>query len=69
MITKIIKVSDFTDKYITCVDCHDEFCWSKGEQAYFFSKGLAEPRRCKPCRNCRRVSIVIDDRVGDNDGS
>ena len=56
-----IRQSDFHDQYITCVDCGDEFTWTAGEQAFFASKGLAPPKRCKPCRDYRRASLVIGD--------
>jgi len=34
MNAKIIKVSDYEDKFITCIDCSDEFLWTASEQAY-----------------------------------
>jgi hypothetical protein len=46
------------DKFIPCIDCGDEFLYSAGEQAYFISKGLSEPKRCQPCRIQRKNSIV-----------
>ncbi len=48
----------FTEKKLTCADCGREFTFTEGEQRYFWSKGLAEPKRCKPCRVIRRRSIV-----------
>jgi hypothetical protein len=48
----------FTEKKLTCADCGQEFVFTEGEQRYFWSKGLAEPKRCKPCRVIRRRSIV-----------
>ena len=49
---------DFEDRTLTCADCGEEFVFTEGEQRYFWSKGLAEPKRCKPCRVIRRRSIV-----------
>ena len=37
MTTRIIKVSNFEDKFIKCCDCGDEFVWTAQEQAYFQS--------------------------------
>jgi hypothetical protein len=48
----------FTEKKITCADCGQEFIFTEGEQRYFWSKGLAEPKRCKACRVIRRRSIT-----------
>ncbi len=48
----------FMDKTLTCADCGQDFIYTEGEQRYFWSKGLAEPKRCKPCRVIRRRSIV-----------
>ena len=48
----------FTEKKLTCADCGLEFIFTEGEQTYFWSKGLAEPKRCKPCRMLRRRSLV-----------
>jgi len=49
---------DFVDKQLTCLDCGEEFTFTTGEQAYFWSKGLSEPKRCKPCRMLRKRSLV-----------
>ncbi|MDD4876544.1 MAG: zinc-ribbon domain containing protein [Dehalococcoidales bacterium] len=48
----------FSEKILTCADCGQDFIFTEGEQRYFWSKGLAEPKRCKPCRMIRRRSIV-----------
>jgi ribosomal protein L36 len=48
----------FIERILTCVDCGQDFIFSEDEQRYFWSKGLAEPKRCKPCRVIRRRSIV-----------
>jgi hypothetical protein len=61
---KQIKVSDFQDKFITCCECQDEFLFSAGEQAYFTSKGLNEPKRCKACRQYRKVTLIVQDDKG-----
>lgn len=49
----------YQDKTICCVDCGKDFVFSSGEQAFFNSKNppLAEPKRCKACRDYRRGTI------------
>ena len=49
------------DKVITCCDCGTEFLFSMGEQLYFRSKQLSQPRRCPVCRAKRKASIVPDE--------
>lgn len=39
-----------TDKTLTCADCKQQFVFQVGEQTFFKSKGLNDPKRCKPCR-------------------
>lgn len=50
----------FTDKELTCVDCGRKFKWEVGEQRFYWSKGLATPKRCPECRKFRRDTIVRD---------
>lgn len=53
----------FSDKRIQCVDCRDEFIFTVGEQGFFWSKGLTEPKRCPACRRFRKGTIArVDDR-------
>jgi ribosomal protein L36 len=54
----MIEVPEFEDRETTCADCGLEFSFTEGEQRYFWSKGLAEPKRCKPCRVIRRKSLI-----------
>ena len=46
------------DKHLQCLDCGLSFIFSKGEQRYFLSKGLSEPKRCPQCRLKRKASLV-----------
>lgn len=67
---KIIRVSDYTDKTIQCVDCGVTFTWSAPEQAFYASKGFnTEPKRCPDCRKFRRLSLVLDDRPSKGGGN
>jgi epoxyqueuosine reductase QueG len=57
-----LKVQKFgktiTERKIKCIDCNNLFPFSVGEQLYFLSKGLSEPKRCPICRKVRKDSIV-----------
>jgi DNA-directed RNA polymerase subunit RPC12/RpoP len=60
---RIIRVSDFQDKNLICIDCGAPFVWNAGEQAFFASKRFeTTPKRCPDCRKIRRLSLVLDDR-------
>jgi hypothetical protein len=48
----------FTDKKLICVDCGHEFVWSGSERFYFWSRALATPKRCQPCRERRKATIA-----------
>lgn len=37
-------------KFITCVQCENEFEFTAGEQKYFRDKGFDDPKRCPVCR-------------------
>ena len=52
----------YQDIVLHCEDCDKEFVFTAGEQQFFYSKGLATPKRCKPCRKYRRSTIVSSDR-------
>lgn len=49
---------EFKDKTLKCVDCGESFIFTAGEQAYYYSKQLSEPKRCKPCRELRKRTIL-----------
>ena len=59
----------FLEKRLTCADCGQDFIFAKGEQVFFSDKGLAEPKRCKPCRMLRKRSIVNIVRKENNEHS
>lgn len=50
----------FQDRFIPCAECGDEFIWEAGEQRFFASKGLAQPKRCPSCRRARKATINPD---------
>lgn len=44
------------DKVLTCKDCHAEFVFSEGEQAFYKEKGFEnDPVRCPDCRRARKM--------------
>ena len=45
------------DKTILCVDCLKPFLFTTGEQGYFLSKDLSEPKRCPQCRLIRKLTL------------
>lgn len=62
--TRIIKetqaMPDFQDKMITCVDCNQDFMFEAGEQSFYAQRNYVEPRRCKPCRNKKKLQKAAD---------
>ncbi len=60
---------DFKDRELVCVDCGLGFTFTQDEQRFFWSKGLAEPKRCKPCRMLRRRSLVSIGRGDHNESN
>lgn len=43
--------SEFNDRLLTCVDCHEQFVFTAGEQIFFLDKQFKnDPKRCKPCK-------------------
>jgi CxxC-x17-CxxC domain-containing protein len=47
---------EFVDRHIACIDCGQPFLFSSGEQEFYDRKGFREePKRCKPCRDARKV--------------
>jgi CxxC-x17-CxxC domain-containing protein len=47
---------DFQDRPLECIDCKNEFTFTAGEQEFYERKGFREiPKRCKPCRELRKV--------------
>ncbi len=63
MVASEQELTQLRDRYIVCVDCHEEFTWTAGEQEFFRDKGLRNPpKRCKPCKqakNDRLAAITV----------
>lgn len=43
---------------LTCCDCGQPFVFSAGEQTFYWSKGLSQPKRCPVCRQKRKLTLV-----------
>jgi hypothetical protein len=54
------ELNDLQDREIICVDCGKAFTWNRDEQAFYLSKGLREPKRCKECRLRRKLTIASE---------
>ena len=48
------------DVILVCCDCNGPFHFSVGEQFFFASKQLSQPKRCPVCRKKRRSTLVPD---------
>jgi hypothetical protein len=53
-----LRNANFKDKKLPCVDCGDYFVFTEGEQRFFASKGLVEPKRCPGCREKRKLTLA-----------
>lgn len=52
------ELKDLRDREIICVDCGNAFIWNREEQTFYINKGLMPPKRCKPCRERRKLTIA-----------
>jgi len=48
----------FEDKSLTCVDCGLSFIFTAGEQSFYWSRNLIEPKRCPACRKFRKETAA-----------
>src|SRR4026209_827218 len=45
---------EYRDKTLVCVECHQTFNWTAGEQLFYADKNFKnEPKRCKDCKRKR----------------
>ncbi len=47
------------DRIITCSKCGNEFLFTTGEQVFYHSRGLNDPRICQDCRNKRKQNSIL----------
>lgn len=51
-------VEAIEDKILVCKDCGNRFIWTKGEQQFFYDKGLQNiPKRCKICTAAYKAKL------------
>jgi CxxC-x17-CxxC domain-containing protein len=49
-------LTGFQNKVLVCKECGETFDFTPGEQEFYATKGFEnEPRRCKNCRNSRKM--------------
>ena len=49
---------EYRDKPLVCVECHESFIWTAGEQLFYADKQFKnEPKRCKDCKTKRNARI------------
>ena len=49
---------EYRDKSLVCVECHQQFVWTAGEQLFFADKNFKnEPKRCKNCKAKRNARM------------
>lgn len=46
---------------LVCVDCEAEFEFTENDQEFYERKGFAKPKRCKPCREKKKVRFDSKD--------
>jgi DNA-directed RNA polymerase subunit RPC12/RpoP len=56
----MMDTSKLQNKKLVCVECGRDFEFAIGEQLYFKSKCLSEPKRCPQCRLKRKTTLVRD---------
>jgi NAD-dependent SIR2 family protein deacetylase len=52
-----LQIPHFEDIMLTCVECGAKFVWEAGEHAFYYSKGLQNPKRCPRCRALRKQTV------------
>ncbi len=61
---------EYRDKTLVCVECHQTFIWTAGEQLFYADKNFKnEPKRCKDCKGKRNARMGQPAaRAGGDDG-
>ncbi len=58
---------EYQDKKIKCVDCGYEFVFTSRDQEFYHEKGFTnEPKRCKRCRDKKKLEKVNKNVKRDN---
>jgi CxxC-x17-CxxC domain-containing protein len=54
---------EYRDKNLVCIECHQPFVWTAGEQLFFADKNFKnEPKRCKACKGKRNSRMGLPSR-------
>ncbi len=48
------------DKKVICKECGQEFVFTANEQQFYAEHHLTEPKRCKKCRDAKRIKNSQD---------
>jgi CxxC-x17-CxxC domain-containing protein len=49
---------EYREKTLVCIECHQTFVWSAGEQLFYHDKNFKnEPKRCKRCKAKRNARM------------
>lgn len=59
-----LRKAKFEDRQLTCIDCEVTFTFTRGEQYFYASKFLQQPKRCPRCRELRRNTLTPPDMGG-----
>lgn len=52
-----LGIPEHTDRTLACKECGAAFVFSAGEQKFYRDRNIQnEPKRCKPCRDARRLN-------------
>jgi hypothetical protein len=51
------SINEVNNKLMCCNDCKLYWILTDEERAFFVKKGLKIPKRCKPCRNARKMKM------------
>lgn len=49
-------MTQLVDQKLQCCDCPNEFLFSARDQEFFSQQGYTPPRRCKPCRDAKKLT-------------
>ncbi len=49
------------DITLTCKDCRNPFFFTERDQEFFAKQGYTEPKRCKPCRDEKKLKQAQQD--------
>jgi hypothetical protein len=45
------------DEVLVCKECGGEFVFTSNEQEFYSQKNLSKPKKCKSCRDIRKIEI------------